>query len=329
MKAIALLSGGLDSILAIKLMLEQNIDVIALNFSSPFCTCTSKGSTCSSAALAAKKLGVPLKVITKGIDYFKMVENPKFGYGFGMNPCIDCRIYLLRKAKQFMEENGASFLVTGEVVGQRPMSQKKHTLRLIEKEAGVDDILLRPLSAKLLSPTLPEREGWVDREKLLAINGRSRKTQMELANRSKIDYPCPSGGCLLTDKNIARRLKDLFTYIKDYDMDDIKLLRIGRHVRISPHEKLILARNAMEGEKLYQYFDKEKDLLIECVAPKGPLALIKKPKNVIPNDIFSVIYKYSDAKNGEPLHIKINGICSIEKKIENSIDEEKLSQMII
>lgn len=308
MKAIALLSGGLDSIVAIKLIKEQGIDVIALNFTSPFCTCTKKDSSCSSAAAAAKQLSVPLKVVAKGMDYFKVVENPKFGYGSAMNPCIDCRIYLMKKAREVMEAEGASFIISGEVVGQRPMSQRKDTLRLIEKEAMVEGLLLRPLSAKLLPETLPEKMGSVDRNKLLAISGRGRKAQMEIASNSEIDYPCPAGGCLLTDKNIARRLKDLFTYKKDYSIDDIKLLKIGRHFRLSPTCKIIVARNEEEGKKISLFFNDKTDLLLQCVEPKGPVALIKDSKTSIDNRVLSILYHYSDTVQGQQLMIQADGL---------------------
>lgn len=331
MKAIALLSGGLDSILAINLIKEQGIDVIALNFTSPFCTCTKKGSSCSSAALAAKQLGVPLKVVAKGIDYFKVVENPKFGYGSAMNPCIDCRIYILKLAREIMLEEGASFLISGEVVGQRPMSQKKDILKCIEREAKVEDILVRPLSAKVLPPTLPEREGWIDRERLFSITGRGRKTQIDMAEKAGIDYPCPAGGCLLTDKNIARRLKDLFTYKKDYDLDDIKLLKVGRHIRLSSSLKIVVGRNEDDSKKLATFFNKKRDIFLHCVDPKGPDLLIKGFfSSVLDNKIFSILYRYSDATPGQPLKLISEGVIEGSYIItENTVSEEELQNMLI
>jgi len=328
MKAIALLSGGLDSTLAIKLIKDQGIEVIALNFTSPFCTCTSKNSGCSSAVKSAKELGVPLKVIAKGMDYFRIVENPKFGYGSNMNPCIDCRIYIFKKAKELMEEVGASFLISGEVVGQRPMSQKRHTLKLIEREAGVEDILLRPLSAKLLPPTLPERIGWVDREKLLAISGRGRNEQIKIARENNIDYPCPAGGCLLTDKFIANRIRDLFKYKKDYTLEDIKLLKIGRHIRISEHLKIIVGRDESECIKLENSFNSDKDIIIRCVEPKGPVILIKDFNGDLSERIFQIAYKYSDAK-GEELMLEIDGLIKKRHNYSNTIDDNILKSMII
>lgn len=328
MKAIALLSGGLDSILAIKLIKDQGIEVIALNFTSPFCTCTAKDSGCSAAAKAAKDLGVPLKVIAKGMEYFKIVENPKFGYGSNMNPCIDCRIYIFKKAKVLMQEVGAKFLISGEVVGQRPMSQHKHTLKLIEKEAGVEDILLRPLSAKLLPPTLPERMGWVDREKLLAISGRGRGEQIKIAKNNNIDYPCPAGGCLLTDKFIANRVRDLFKYKKNYTMEDIRLIKVGRHIRISDELKIIVARNESECIKLENSFNKDRDVIIRCIEPKGPVILIKDFNGSLPDIVFKIAYRYSDAK-GKPLFLEIGGLINKKQIATETIEDSLLEKLLV
>src|SRR3989338_11715810 len=178
-KAVALLSGGLDSTLAVKLMLEQGIEIVALNFTSTFCTCSCRGSVCSNeAARVANEFDVPIKVLQKGLDYIEIVRNPKYGYGQGINPCVDCRIYMHRLAKKYMEEIGASFIVTGEGLGQRPMSQRRDSILFIEKKSELKGLILRPLSAKLFEPTLPEIEGIVDRNRLLEISGRSRKPQI-------------------------------------------------------------------------------------------------------------------------------------------------------
>ncbi len=276
-KAIALLSGGLDSTLAIKIMLSQGIEIIAVNFTSPFCNCTSRKNGCvNQAREVAQELGIPIKVLAKGMDYLKIVENPAYGYGRGMNPCLDCRIYMLKKVKELMPEVQASFIITGEVLGQRPMSQHWAALQLIEKKSGLEGLILRPLSAKNLPPTIPELKGIVDREKLFAISGRSRKTQIGLAKELNItDFPCPAGGCLLTDPNIAARLKDLFSFLPQYTMADLLLLRIGRHFRLHPHLKIILGKNEEENEKLRALLGKADSFLLYPKNFPGPMALAR------------------------------------------------------
>lgn len=249
-KAVALLSGGLDSTLAIKLMLEQGIEVYALNFLTIFCTCTSKGCT-HQATKVAEKFKIPIKVMNITKEYMEIVKNPKYPRGRNMNPCIDCRIFTFKKAKEFMEETGASFVITGEVMGQRPMSQRKQAIMTIEKESGLKGLIVRPLSAKIFEPTVPEKEGIVDRNKLLDIQGRRRNQQMALAKEFNInDYPCPAGGCLLTDKGFSARIKDLFKYMPGYDISDLHLLKVGRHFRISDNLKFIVGRDDKENEKL-------------------------------------------------------------------------------
>lgn len=251
-KAIALLSGGLDSTLAVKMMLDMNIDVEALNFTSPFCTCTGKNSGCKSeAARVAQEFSIPIKVVHKGLDYLEIVRNPHHGYGKGVNPCIDCRIYLLRKAKEYMLEIGADFVITGEVLGQRPMSQRRDTLRVIERESGLEGLLLRPLSAQHFEPTIPEREGWVDREKLLSIKGRSRKELFKLADELDVkNYPCPAGGCLLTELSFVPKIKDIFDHSEDLNLRDFRLLKVGRHLRIGKKSKVIIGRNESDNNLL-------------------------------------------------------------------------------
>ena len=251
-KAIALLSGGLDSTLAIKLMLAQGVDVVAVNFTSPFCTCSSrKPGSCHLASAIARELKVPIRVFSKGLDYLRIVERPRFGHGRGLNPCIDCRIYMLKKVAAMMEEEKALFIVTGEVLGQRPMSQHRAALDLIERESGLMGRILRPLSAQWLPPTIPEQNGWVDRGKLLAIHGRSRSVQLKMAKEQGVElFGCAAGGCLLTDPVVARRLKDVFCFCPDYDMRDVKLATFGRHFRIHPGLKAIMGRNQEENERL-------------------------------------------------------------------------------
>lgn len=251
MIAIGLLSGGLDSALAVKLMLEQGLEVIALKFSSPFCQC-SQGGGCQ-AATVALQLGVPLVHLAKGDDYLEVVRAPKHGYGVGMNPCIDCRIFMLRAAWRYAETAGASFMFTGEVLGQRPMSQKFNALRLIEREAGVEGRLLRPLSAGLLPETEIERQGWVDRKRLLQISGRSRATQLAEAERYELHgYSCPAGGCLLTDRHFASRLRESLKQGEELTMARMPLLKAGRHFRHGG-SRIVVGRNEPESLMLEKW----------------------------------------------------------------------------
>ena len=275
MKAIALLSGGLDSTLAAKIVLDLGIELEALNFLTVFCTCTTREETCLASQKAVDVLGIPLKVFNVSEEYLNVVKHPEHGYGSNMNPCIDCRIFMLKEAKTYMEATGASFLVTGEVLGQRPMSQRRDAMRLIEKEAGLEGFILRPLSAKFLPVSIPEKEGWVDREKLLKIQGRSRKPQIKLADQYGIrDYPCPAGGCLLTDPGFSKRMKDLLLYFPDFSLNDVHLLKMGRHFRLSPKLKLVVGRNEEENQKI-QTFSEEGDILIKLFRFPGPLSLLR------------------------------------------------------
>lgn len=275
-KAVVLLSGGLDSTLAVRMMIEQDIAVEAVHFTSLFCNCTPKKAGCKlQAKKIADEMNIPIRVITKGMDYIRMVQDPPHGRGSGMNPCIDCRIYMLRKVREMMPSLGASFVVTGEVLAQRPMSQHRHTLRLIERESGLEGLILRPLSARHFEPTLPEEAGMVDRERLLDFAGRSRKPQIALAREWGIrDYPCPAGGCLLTDGEIAARLRDLFTFVPDYEMADLQLLKYGRHFRLGENLKVILGRNGDENAMLECLADPEMQVFTS-VAFRGPLALAR------------------------------------------------------
>ena len=272
-KAIALLSGGLDSTLAVKLVLEQGIEVEALNFVTPFCQCNRQGRC--EALHVANRFGFPCQTITVTDEFFELIRHPKYGYGSGMNPCLDCRILMFSKARQRMAETGADFVFTGEVVGERPMSQRRDAMRIIERESGLDRRLLRPLCAKLLPPTIPEGEGLVDREKLLAISGRSRKPQMALAKEHGIDdYPCPAGGCLLTDPGFARRMRDLVQHSPSFDLHDVNLLKVGRHFRLSPTVKAVVGRNQDENQRIVVLarFD---DLLFEVQNWGSPVTLLR------------------------------------------------------
>ena len=263
-KAVALLSGGLDSTLAIKLMLDQGVEVHALNFLTVFCNCTSKGCA-HQATKVAEEFGVPIKVMNITEEYMEIVKNPKYPRGRNMNPCIDCRIFTFKKAKEFMKEIEASFIITGEVTGQRPMSQRKQAIMTIEKESGLEGLIVRPLSAKFFEPTLPEKSGIIDRDKLLDIDGRRRTRQIALAKGFGInDYPCPAGGCLLTDKCFSERLKDLLKYNTRYDISDLHLLKIGRHFKISDELRFLVGRDEQDNAKLVS-FSKAGDYIFDIL----------------------------------------------------------------
>ncbi|HOJ43771.1 MAG TPA: hypothetical protein PK800_06590, partial [Syntrophorhabdaceae bacterium] len=263
----------MDSVISTRLIMDQDIEVIGLHFTSLF-----QNKRESQKGLMAKKsaeeLGIRLIIKEKGMDYIDLIMSPSHGYGKNMNPCIDCRIYMLNKAKEVMLQEGAEFLITGEVLGQRPMSQRRDAINLIEKKSGLKGLILRPLSAKLFPPTVAEQKGLVDRSRLLDIAGRSREIQFAMVEKYKLkEFSLPGGGCLLTDPIFSKKLKDLKTHQSEITMKDIELLTIGRHFRIDEKTKIILGRNKKENERL--------SLLKEgftYVAPfdfSGPSALIK------------------------------------------------------
>ncbi len=284
-KAISLISGGLDSMLATKAIMDQGIHVEGINFYTGFCV---EGHTHAirkkdkakpkrnNALWVAEQLGIKLHIIDIIEEYKDVVINPKHGYGSNMNPCLDCKCFMVKKAHEWIQENDFDFIITGEVVGQRPMSQRRDTMPVIQRESGAEDQLLRPLCAQILPETLPEREGWVNREQLFGFNGRGRKPQIALAGEMGIeDYAQPAGGCcFLTDSAYSNKLADLWTSRgeRDYELDDIMLLKVGRHLRPRPHFKLIVGRE--EGENRFlEGYRKQFTHLIPVSHP-GPLVLI-------------------------------------------------------
>ena len=297
MKAIALISGGLDSALAARLVADQGIEIIGVKFTSPFCTCN-QGGKCY-AKTVSQELNIPLKLVSKGKDYLQIIRNPRFGYGSGMNPCIDCRIYMFKKAWKIAKEVGAEFIVTGEVLNQRPMSQHIEALKTIEREAGLEGKILRPLSAKHLPETEPERKEWVKREKLLSIRGRSRKSQLNFARIYGIDsFTCASGGCLLTQKAYARKLRDLFDHKKEVSWKDVVLLKHGRHFRYK-NSKIIVGRNEGENKTIFslKYSD---DLVFEVPDHGSPITLLQGEKTEEAIKIAAGLTAlYSDAEGRE------------------------------
>lgn len=267
MRALALISGGLDSILAAKVIQEQGIEVIPLNFKIPFCKKQNTGS------LIKEYLGLQLESIDISADFLGLLHSPEYGFGSNMNPCIDCKILMLSKARELLPVFGAEFVVTGEVVGQRPMSQHRQALDLIMKKSGLDGLLLRPLSALVLPETIPEIKGWIRREKLLALNGRSRKGQFTLAKRFKIEkYAQPAGGCFLTNPEFAKRLKDLINH-QELNMENVELLKVGRHFRLAPGVKLIVGRNHNENVQLGKFLKADDYLFLPQEDVAGPTAL--------------------------------------------------------
>lgn len=284
-KALALISGGLDSLLAARVIQEQGIQVEGVNFFTGFCV---EGHTHAirkkdkakpkrnNALWVAEQLGIKLHIVDIVDEYKQVVFNPQHGYGANLNPCLDCKIFMVRKAMQWIEEQGFDFVITGEVVGQRPMSQRKDTMPLVQRESGIGDRLLRPLCARNLPPTLPEREGWVDRERLYDFSGRGRKPQMALAHQFGFeDYAQPAGGCcFLTDERYSVKLADLWQARgqREYELDDIMLLKVGRHIRPAPHYKLIVAREEGEAKFLQGYRKQYQSL--KTTSHGGPLALI-------------------------------------------------------
>jgi len=264
---LALLSGGLDSILAVKILEEQGIKIKGLGFKSYF-------FNEKPAEKAAKELNIPIKIINFSKEHLSLVKKPKYGYGKRMNPCIDCRILMLKKAKKIMLREKFDFVATGEVLGERPMSQNPKSLKLVEKKSGLKGYLLRPLSAKLLEPTIPEKKGLIKREGLLDISGRSRKRQLKLAKNFKIKfYPSPAGGCLLTDLEFSKRLKDLFEKHPRCQGGDIELLKLGRHFWQNK-TKIIVGRNEEENKKIRKSA-KKGDVLVEMENYSGPLTLVR------------------------------------------------------
>lgn len=332
-KAIALLSGGLDSTLAVKLMLEQGIEIVALNFKSPFCNCDGKSRDgCRSHAIkVAEDFEVEIKVVNKGLEYLEVVRHPKFGYGSGMNPCVDCRIFSFRMAKDLMPKVGASFIITGEVLGQRPMSQRKDPMLLIEKEAGLEGLIVRPLSAKLLPVTMPEKMGIIDRERMMGISGRSRKEQIKIAREFEVeDYPCSSGGCLLTDQNFARRLRDYFHHTEADIWSEMKLLQIGRHFRISSDLKVVVGRDEDDNIKL-EAFKGAGDTFFQPDGFSGPAALAKG--ELSDNDkelIGSMILRYGKVKDDEISSVSYhNGTSSGRMIVKRPIEDAVLDSIRI
>jgi len=334
-RAIALVSGGLDSMLAVKVMQEQGIEVEGVNFFTGFCV---EGHTHAirkkdkdrgkrnNALWVAERLGIKLHIVDISEEYKDVVLNPRHGYGANLNPCLDCKIFMvnkaslmLNKAREMAGDGGFDFIITGEVVGQRPKSQRRETMPLIASESGAEDRLLRPLSALNMPETLPEREGWVDRSQLHGFHGRNRKPQMALAKRYGLDdYAQPAGGCcFLTDEAYSKKLADLWQARNErrYELDDIMLLKVGRHLRPRPHFKLIISReqgenNFLEGYR-YQFTS------LTPVSHRGPLALVD---GTITEDdqrlAASILARYSQGRAAEAVTVEVRAPDGVSREVQ-------------
>lgn len=326
MKAVALFSGGLDSTLAVKLLIDEGIEVVALNCYSPFCRCVGKTGCRKAISDATDRFDIELRTAHLGEDYLEILRSPRFGYGKNLNPCIDCRILMLRRAREIMEAEDASFIITGEVLGQRPKSQHRQALQLIERESGLEGLILRPLSAKFLPPTLPEQKGWIRRESLLGFSGRTRRPQMKLAGELGIkDYPCPAGGCLLTDPGFCRRLRDLMQY-GQLTLTEIELLKIGRHFRITPDFKLVVGRNETENSQL-SFFRFDASLILEPAELKGPLVVGKGSHDEKSRHLAArITARYTDA---DARQVAISLLAASERRVVSvaPMSEEDLDRL--
>lgn len=306
-KALALFSGGLDSTLAILTVMRQGVNVTAVTFLTHFGCDISDRSSCSKNPFkAAEQFGFPVKLCHLAEEFLEIVKNPKYGHGKNMNPCIDCRILMLKEAKELMNMTGADFIVTGEVLGQRPMSQRRETLSLIDREAGLEGYVLRPLTALNLKPTIPEQKGLVKRELLYGFRGRSRKPQMRLASEFGLkDYPTPAGGCLLTDPIYSCKLKELLEHNPDPSIRDINLLRVGRHFRLSQYCKVIVGRNEKEN-KIIESMAEEGDYLLRVLGYGSPIALMAGDVTDIEIEkAASLCVRYSDAKKLRNVRVEV------------------------
>jgi tRNA(Ile)-lysidine synthase TilS/MesJ len=328
-KGIVLVSGGLDSLLAARILMEQDLELVGFHAVLPFVAPDADPADLKPVR-SASLINLPVHVHRCDREYIDMIRNPAHGYGKHANPCIDCHIYFIKKAAEYMREMNADFVATGEVVGQRPMSQMRHTMNHIEKAAGLTGRLLRPLSAKLLKPTIPEQNGIVNRDLLMGINGRSRREQFELAGRYAInEYQSPSGGCLFTDRYISRRVHDLISRHAEAEAVDFYLLTIGRHYRISDVAKIIVARNEPENRELEKYRHVSDYFFVPDF--KGPGVFVKG--QITDDDmafIGSAMLRYGKAGSGQPVVTVYQNKTAITKiAVSGMASDEKLETLRI
>ncbi len=332
-KAVALISGGLDSMLAAKVIMEQGVHVEGINFYTGFCV---EGHTHAirkkdkakpkrnNSLWVAEQLGIKLHIVDVIEEYKDVLINPKHGYGANLNPCLDCKVFMVNKAKQWIEENDFDFIITGEVIGQRPMSQRKDTMPVIAKESGADDRLLRPLCGKNLPATLPEKEGWIKREGLYDFSGRTRKPQMALAEQYGFtDYAQPAGGCcFLTDKNYSTKLVDLWTVRghKEYELDDIMLLKVGRHIRPNKNFKMIVARE--DGENKYLQGYKKSFVSMVSISHGGPVVLIDgTPSDTDLELAARITARYGQGRDADEVEVQV-----LQQGVEKSLHVKPLGK---
>jgi len=307
-RALGLCSGGLDSMMSGLVLRQQGIEVEWVSFETPF-------FNAAKARKASEMTGIPLTVKPIYNIYIKMLKNPPAGYGKYMNPCMDCHTLMFKLAGEMMPQGNFDFLFSGEVLGQRPMSQNKQALGYVAKHSGFKGYILRPLSAKNLPETIPEKEGLVDREQLLDIAGRGRKRQMELAkNFGILDYPAPAGGCLLTDKNYSIRLREIFEHQETCSEADLHLLKYGRHFRLNPENKLIVGRTEKDNEQILNYQNPATDIVIDVKDYSSPIGLL--PGSAPDNAVLlaaSICTGYSKAPKLSPVDVVIQ--TAIKKKV--------------
>lgn len=327
-KAVGMISGGLDSILAAKVVKDLGVEVHGVYFAMPWGCCDK-----TTALEAATQIGISFIVLQLDERYLEMVRKPRHGYGSAMNPCVDCRIHMFSRAGQYMRHIGADFVFTGEVLGQRPMSQMRHSMKSIEKGAGLEGRLLRPLSAHLLEPTIPETEGLIDRNRLLGLSGRSRKDQIEMAGGLNITaYNQPAGGCLLTDKNFAARMKDTLKHGYRNFRETIAL-KWGRHFRLSPEFKAILGRDEEENETLIRHAHPD-DHVMKMSDDRGP-TLILKGYNLAPEILATaagLIQKFSRLKDQAPVEMnywQCRNKNDVRRVVARAIDEPEIERIRI
>ena len=329
-KVVALLSGGLDSQLAVRMMQEQGFDVSAVAIKTPFCDFDCGRGCGFEIRERADDLNVNLKTVYLGDEYIEMLKHPKYGVGAGFNPCIDCRAMMFEAAKKHMEEIGAEFIISGEVLGQRPMSQHAPALRTIEKESGLVGKIVRPLSAGLLPATDPEKNGLIKRENLGMIKGRTRRMQLEMAKTYGIENPPNAGGgCLLTDPAFGLKAKDLFEHKETPTINDIDLLKIGRHFRLDDETKLVVGRN-MDENQMIKAMALSGDVLLETRDYVGPVSILRG-KNSLEHTKFasSVTLRYSDAPKDSPAYVTSSKDESREEILVDSAKEESYEKFRI